>query len=202
MQIILLEKVDHVGSLGEEVRVKDGYARNYLLPKGKALRATDANRAYFQREKAAIEAANNSRREAAAKEASKLKNLELVIIRQASEAGQLYGSVSARDVADAVSEAANTTVERSQVVINDSFKTLGIFKVEIALHAEVKEVITLNVARTPDEAAVQKKTGKALIRNAAFEEENSSAEALVKAESDFEEATSESAEKAAEESAE
>lgn len=191
MQVILLEKVEHLGALGQEVRVKDGYARNFLLPKGKALRATNANRAYFEREKATIEAANATRREAAAKEAAKLKNLEIVIIRQAAENGHLYGSVSARDIADAINESVKANVERSNVTINDSFKTLGIFKVSIALHAEVKEEITLNIARTADEAAVQKKTGKALVRNHNDEEEIRNAEAIATAEAEFEQATEE-----------
>lgn len=189
MQVILLEKVDHLGSLGQEVRVKDGYARNYLLPKGKALRATEANRAYFQAEKAAIEAANATRRDAAAKEAAKLKNLEVIIIRQAAEGGQLYGSVSARDIAEAVTEAAKTQVERSHVIINDSFKTLGLFKVQIALHAEVKEDITINIARTSEEAAIQKKTGKALVKNDSNVEELEKEEAIAKAEAELAAAT-------------
>jgi len=171
MQVILLEKIERLGALGQEVRVKDGYARNFLLPKGKALRATDANRAYYQSQKAALEAVNAKRRDAAAVEAKKLDGLMVNIIRQAAEGGQLYGSVSARDVADAVTTAGKTQVDRHHVVVNDSFKKLGLFPVAIALHPEVKVTVTLNIARTEEEAAIQKKTGKALVKDHAEPDE-------------------------------
>src|SRR4051812_40774391 len=125
MQVILLEKIERLGALGQEVRVKDGYARNFLLPTGKALRATDTNRAYYQSQKAALEAANAKRRDAAAVEAKKIDGLTINIIRQAAEGGQLYGSVSARDVADSVTTISKTQVDRHHVVVNDSFKKLG-----------------------------------------------------------------------------
>ncbi|HEY8963592.1 MAG TPA: 50S ribosomal protein L9 [Alphaproteobacteria bacterium] len=181
MQVILLEKIERLGALGQEVRVKDGYARNFLLPKGKALRATDANRAYYQSQKAALEAANAKRRDAASTEAKKLDKLTVNIIRQAAEGGQLYGSVSARDVADAVTAATKVQVDRHHVVVNDSFKTLGLFKVNIALHPEVKTEVTINIARTEEEAAIQKKTGKALVKNDADDKETAKAEKEVAA---------------------
>lgn len=171
MQVILLEKIERLGNLGQEVRVKDGYARNFLLPKGKALRATDANRAYYQSQKAALEAANAKRRDAAAVEAKKIDGLTVNVIRQAAEGGHLYGSVSARDIADAITAVAKTQVDRNHVVVNDAFKTLGLFPVTIALHPEVKSTVTINIARTEEEAAVQKKTGKALIKDEADAEE-------------------------------
>jgi len=171
MQVILLEKIERLGALGQEVRVKDGYARNFLLPKGKALRATESNRAYYQSQKAALEAANAKRRDAAALEAKKLENLHVIIIRQAAEGGQLYGSVSARDVADSVTTASKTQVDRNHVILNDSFKTLGLFTVAVALHPEVKSTVTVNIARTEEEAAIQKKTGKAMVKDQADADE-------------------------------
>lgn len=164
MQVILLEKIDSLGSLGEEVRVKDGFARNYLLPQNKALRATDANRAFFQKEKAALEAANAKKRDAAEKESKKIDGKTVSIIRQASEAGALYGSVSTRDIADAASAEAVVTVERNHVVLNTPLKTLGLFPVVIALHPEVKVTVTVNIARSAEEAEIQRKTGKALVK--------------------------------------
>ncbi|NBX66323.1 MAG: 50S ribosomal protein L9 [Proteobacteria bacterium] len=165
MQVILLEKIERLGTLGEEVKVRDGFARNYLLPQRKALRATEANRAYFQREKAALEAANAKKREAAEKESKKLNDVSVVIIRQASEAGHLYGSVSTRDIADAVAASTKVSVDRNHVVLNSPLKVLGLFPVTIALHPEVKVSVTVNIARTEEEAAIQKKTGKALVKS-------------------------------------
>ncbi|MCB1538201.1 MAG: 50S ribosomal protein L9 [Rhodospirillales bacterium] len=164
MQVILLEKIDNLGSLGEEVRVRDGYARNYLLPQNKALRATESNRAYFQREKAALEANNAKKRDAAEKESKKLSGQHVTIIRQASEAGALYGSVSTRDIAEAATAGAGVHVERTHVVLHAPLKMLGLFPVTVALHPEVKVEVTVNIARTEEEAAIQKKTGKALVK--------------------------------------
>lgn len=175
MQVILLEKVDNLGALGQEVKVRDGYARNYLLPQRKALRATDANRAYFQREKSALEALNAKKRDAAAAESKKLDGLVVSLVRQASEAGHLYGSVSSRDIVDAVAAEAKITLDRNTVVLNESLKALGLFPVTVSLHPEVKVQITVNIARTAEEAAIQKKTGKALVKT--DEEEKPAVEA-------------------------
>ena len=165
MQVILLEKIERLGTLGEEVKVRDGFARNYLLPQRKSLRATEANRAYFQREKAALEAANAKKREAAAAESKKLNDVMVSIIRQASEAGHLYGSVSTRDIAEAVAAATKVAVDRNHVVLNSPLKVLGLFPVTIALHLVVKVTVMVNIARTEEEAAIQKKTGKALVKS-------------------------------------
>lgn len=193
MQVILLEKIERLGTLGEEVRVKDGFARNYLLPQNKALRATDANRAYFQKEKASLEAANAKRREAAEKETKKLDKLNVAIIRQASEAGALYGSVSTRDIADAITALTKVTVERNHVILNSPLKALGLFPVNVALHPEVKVEVTINIARSEEEAEIQKKTGKALVKT--DEDEKKPAKAAEEAaEGEESEATAEAAE--------
>tara|TARA_B100001765_G_C19441081_1_gene310067 strand:- start:67 stop:642 length:576 start_codon:yes stop_codon:yes gene_type:complete len=163
MQVILLERVENLGELGQEVTVKPGFARNYLLPQGKALRATSDNIAYFEKERKSIEAANAKRRDAAAADAKKLEGLTVDLIRQASESGQLYGSVAARDVAEAIRETADITVRRGQVDLNLNLKTLGMFTVPVVLHPEVKVDVQVNIARTADEADIQRKTGKALI---------------------------------------
>ncbi len=154
MKVILLERVGRHGHIGDEVTVKDGYARNFLLPQQKALRATEANRARFERDRAQIEKRNQERREAAAGVAAGLNGATVVIIRQAGETGQLYGSVSSRDVSEALS-ASGLTVARSQVVLADPIKTVGIHTVPLHLHAEVDVSITVNVARSDDEAARQ-----------------------------------------------
>lgn len=164
MQVILLEKIERLGKLGDEVRVKDGFARNYLLPQNKALRATEANRAYYQKEKSALEAANAKRREAAEKESKKLEKITVSVIRQASEAGQLYGSVSTRDIAEAIAAETKVAVDRHHVILNDALKMLGLFPVDIALHPESRVQVTVNIARSAEEAEIQKKTGKALVK--------------------------------------
>ena len=156
MKIILLERVGKHGHIGDEVTVKDGYARNFLLPQHKALRATDANRKKFEGERASIEKRNAERREAAAGIAAGLNGKTVIIIRQAGETGQLYGSVSSRDVADALS-ADGYTVARSQVTLADPIKTVGVHSVPLHLHAEVAVSVNVNVARSEDEAARQSK---------------------------------------------
>lgn len=161
-EVILLERVDNLGQMGELVKVKPGYARNFLLPQKKALRATKENIAYFESQKKALEAQNLKKKEEAEKVAKKLEGMKVVIIRQAAEGGQLYGSVASRDIAEAVT-ANGIEIGRSQVQLNDAFKSIGLFKVTIALHPEVKVGITLNVARSAAEAATQEKTGKAAI---------------------------------------
>lgn len=162
-EIILLERVEKLGKMGDVVKVKPGYARNFLLPQRKALRATKENLAYFEAQRAALEKLNNERKAEAQKVATKLEGLKLMIIRQASEAGSLYGSVASRDIADALAANAQITIARNQVDLNDAFKTIGLFPVKIILHPEVKVQITLNIARSAAEAATQEKTGKAAI---------------------------------------
>ena len=154
MKVILLERVGRLGHLGDEVTVKDGFARNFLLPQGKALRANNANRARFETERAAIEKRNDERKQAAAGIATGLNGYSVVMVRQAGETGQLYGSVSARDVADALA-AAGFEVGRAQVALTSPIKSVGVHPVALTLHAEVDVTITVNVARSEDEAARQ-----------------------------------------------
>jgi large subunit ribosomal protein L9 len=156
MKVILLERVGRMGHIGDEVTVKNGFARNFLLPQQKALRATEANRKRFETERHVIEQRNNERREAAAGIASGLNGKTVVMIRQAGETGQLYGSVSSRDIADALS-ADGFSVARSQVNLTDPIKTVGVHVVPLALHAEVEVTVNVNVARSEDEATRQAK---------------------------------------------
>jgi large subunit ribosomal protein L9 len=151
MKVILLERIGKHGHIGDEVTVKDGFARNYLLPGGRALRATEANRKRFERDRADIEQRNQERREAAAGIASGLNGHSVVMIRQAGETGQLYGSVASRDVADALNSD-GFSVSRSQVDLATPIKTVGVHQVALHLHAEVAVTITVNVARSADEA--------------------------------------------------
>jgi large subunit ribosomal protein L9 len=154
MKVILLERVGKSGHIGDEVTVKDGYARNFLLPQHKALRATEANRKKFEAERAHIEKRNDDRKNAAAGIAEGLNGREIVIIRQAGETGQLYGSVASRDVVEALA-ADGFTIQRSQVDLADPIKSVGIHTVSLNLHAEVAVTISVNVARSTDEAARQ-----------------------------------------------
>ncbi len=154
MDIILLERVEKLGGIGDVVSVKPGYARNFLLPRGKALRATEANRRRFEADRARIEAENAARREAAAAQAERIEGSSVTLIRQASQTGQLYGSVSARDIAEAL-VAAGHAVTRAQVVLDKPIKALGLHAVRLALHPEVSAGITVNVARSPEEAELQ-----------------------------------------------
>jgi len=154
MKVILLERVGRTGSIGDEVNVKDGFARNYLLPQGKALRSTEANRARFEAERAAIEKRNEERRLQAAGIAEGLDGKSVTIIRQAGETGQLYGSVATRDIVEALA-ADGYTVQRSQVDLTDPIKTVGVHTVALLLHPEVAVSITVNVARSEDEAQRQ-----------------------------------------------
>lgn len=162
MQVVLLERLQGLGKLGEVVSVKDGYARNYLLPQKKALRATKSNLAYFEAEKAKIQKLDGEKKAAAEQASKKLNGKTVAIIRAASESGQLYGSVSTRDIADAVSTLGHA-VDKASVQINQSFKTLGLFPVQISLHGEVETVVTVNIARSEDEAKIQEKEGRALV---------------------------------------
>jgi large subunit ribosomal protein L9 len=154
MEVILLERISKLGAMGQVVKVKDGYARNFLLRRGKALRATEANKAKFERDRAMLEARNAERRKGAESEAQGLDGKSFVIIRQAGESGQLYGSVSPRDIAEAAS-ATGVKVERSHVQLDAPIKTIGIYTVTIAPHPEVEVKVMVNVARSPDEAAAQ-----------------------------------------------
>jgi len=156
IELILLERVENLGQMGEVVKVRPGYARNYLLPQRKALRATKDNLAYFEKQRAQLEAQNLKRKGEAEEVAKKLDGLTVVIVRQAGESGQLYGSVSARDIADAITEA-GFTVEKRQVILDKQLKTLGLHKVRVVLHPEVSVTVTANVAQSVEEAAMQAK---------------------------------------------
>ena len=161
MDIILLERVEKLGQMGDVVSVKPGYARNYLLPQGKALRANKGNLEKFDTEKSQREADNLARRSDAETESGKMDGLAVSMVRAASEMGQLFGSVTSRDIADAVTEA-GFTITRSQVVMDKSIKTLGLHDTRIRLHPEVTVTVKVNVARSLDEAETQLRTGVAV----------------------------------------
>ena len=154
MKVILLERVERLGALGDTVTVKDGFARNFLLPRQKALRATSANLKVFEAQRAQLEQRNATARADSEKAGEKLDGSSYVLIRQAGESGQLYGSVSARDVADAIN-AEGGKVERSMVVLDTPIKTLGVHSVKVRLHAEVTVTVKINIARSADEAERQ-----------------------------------------------
>ncbi|HUC65951.1 MAG TPA: 50S ribosomal protein L9 [Stellaceae bacterium] len=156
VDVILLERVENLGQMGQVVKVRPGYARNYLLPQKKALRATKENLAYFEKQRAQLEAQNLQRRSEAEQVAKKLDGVSVIVIRQAGESGQLYGSVTARDVATAVTEA-GFTIGRSQVVQEKAIKTLGLYKQRVVLHPEVSVTVTVNVAQSREEAEMQAK---------------------------------------------
>jgi large subunit ribosomal protein L9 len=156
VELILLERVEKLGQMGQVVKVKPGYARNYLLPQKKALRATKENLAFFESRRVQLEAANLERRAEAAEIGSKLEGLQVVIIRQAGESGQLYGSVSARDIADSVTES-GFTIDRQQIVLDRPIKSTGLHSVRVVLHPEVSVVITANVAQSAEEAEMRAK---------------------------------------------
>ena len=165
MQVILLERIGRLGQMGDVVNVKDGFARNFLLPQGKALRATKANRERFEKERAQLEARNLELKSEAETVAAKLKGQSFIVLRQAGDSGQLYGSVGTRDIAAVVTEG-GFSIERRQVMLDRPIKTLGLHDVRIGLHAEVEPHVTINVARSADEAARQARgeqvTGKAM----------------------------------------
>ena len=154
MEVILLERVTKLGQMGETVRVRDGYARNFLLPGGKALRATEANKKRFEGQKADLQARNESARDEAEQLGKRVDGESFVIIRQAGETGYLYGSVSTRDIAEAVSTGA-TTVHRNQVMLTHPIKTLGVHTMPVQLHPEVEVKVKINVARSAEEAERQ-----------------------------------------------
>jgi large subunit ribosomal protein L9 len=156
MEVILLERIEKLGAIGDVVNVKPGFARNFLLPNGKALRANDANRKVFEANREKIEATNAERRSAAEKDSTSIEGAEITLIRQASNVGHLYGSVSARDLAEAL-EAQGHKVAKNQIVLDKPIKALGIQDVRVALHPEVSVKIRVNVARSPEEAELQAK---------------------------------------------
>lgn len=156
MQVVLLERIENLGAMGEVVNVRPGYARNFLLPQKKALRATEANIERFERERAALEKINEERKAEAAKLGQGLDGESFVLIRQAGDTGQLYGSVTSRDIAQAASEAGHD-VARSQVRLDTPIKTIGVYEIRIRLHPEVHVTVKVNVARSTDEAERQAK---------------------------------------------
>ena len=175
MKVVLLERVENLGAIGDVVSVKDGFARNFLLPRDKARRATSANLKAFEVERAAIEARNEKNKAEAQKVADKIDGQTYVMIRQAGETGQLYGSVAGRDVAEAV-QAEGGKIERSQVVLNTAIKTLGVHEVLVRLHAEVSATVKINIARSADEAERQAK-GEDVIKSAYDQDRAEAAEA-------------------------
>lgn len=176
MQVILLERIGRLGQMGDVVKVRDGYARNFLLPKGKALRATKDNMTRFERDRVQLEARNLELKKEADAVAAKLKGKSFVAIRQASDTGQLYGSVTTRDIADVVTEG-GFSVERTQVLLDRPIKTLGLHEVRVSLHPEVEVKISANVARTAEEAERQSRgEDVTVVRDEADEEEGEAAE--------------------------
>ena len=174
MKVVLLERVENLGAIGDVVTVKDGFARNFLLPRAKALRATSKNMEKFELDRVAIEARNERNKADAGTIASKIDGQVYVMIRQAGETGQLYGSVGGRDVMEAI-QAEGGKVERSQIVLNTPIKTLGMHVVPVRLHAEVSATVTINVARSADEAERQAK-GEDVIKSAYDDDRNAAAE--------------------------
>jgi large subunit ribosomal protein L9 len=171
MKVILLERVERLGALGEVVTVKDGFARNFLLPRSKALRATQANMKVFEGQRVEIENRNATARAAAEKAGQRLDGSAYVMIRQAGDSGQLYGSVSGRDIADAVN-AEGGRIDRSMVALDKPIKTLGVHPIKVRLHAEVTVTVSVNIARSPDEAERQAR-GENVIASQ-FEEDRAS----------------------------
>ena len=156
MEVILLERISRIGQMGDTVKVKDGFARNFLLPQGKALRANEANKKKFESQRAQLEARNLERKAEASQVAEKLDGMSFIAVRSAGETGQLYGSVSTRDIAELIT-AEGFSINRNQIQLNNPIKTIGITNVAIALHPEVEVTITLNIARTAEEAERQAK---------------------------------------------
>jgi large subunit ribosomal protein L9 len=185
MQVILLERIGRLGQMGDVVTVKDGFARNYLLPQGKALRATEANRKRFERERAQLEARDLELKSEAQAVTAKLDGKSFIIIRQAGDTGQLYGSVSTRDIATAVTEG-GFSIERRQVMLDRPIKSLGLHEIRVSLHPEVVPHIVVNVARSPDEAARQAR-GEDVSAKAMTEAEENTEAARIAAAALFEE---------------
>ena len=200
MQIILLERIGRLGQMGDLVTVKDGFARNFLLPQGKALRATEANRKRFERERAQLEARDLELKTEAKAVSGKLDGQSFIVIRQAGDTGQLYGSVSTRDIAAAITEG-GFSIERHQVLLDRPIKALGVHALRIALHAEVVPHVTINVARSTDEAERQAR-GESVTAKAMSEAEEDAEAAKRAAEALFEAGAAPSEEGAEEEAAE
>lgn len=162
MEVILLQRIEKLGQMGQVVKVKAGYARNYLLPRRKAIRATDDNKAKYEKQRAQLEATNLSKRQEAEAISGKVEGLTVVIVRQAGETGQLYGSVSPRDIATAATKA-GVTIDRHQILLDRPLKDLGLHPVRVALHPEVIVNITANIAKSEEEAEAQAKAGHAIL---------------------------------------
>jgi large subunit ribosomal protein L9 len=195
MEVILLERIEKLGQMGDVVSVKPGYARNYLLPQRKALRATEDNSKHFENQRAQLEAVNLEKRSEAEKVGEKLDGLAVILVRQAGESGQLYGSVNARDIAEHVIEA-GFTITRQQVELAHPIKALGLYEVQVSLHPEVHVTVVSNIARSEEEAKIQAETGRAVMSM----EEEEAAQAKIEAEEVFEKAEdAEAAEAEAEE---
>jgi large subunit ribosomal protein L9 len=190
MQVILLERVEKLGQMGDVVKVKEGFARNFLLPRKKALRATKANKARFEVEKSQLEARNLHLKKEADAVATKLDKKAFVIVRQAGETGILYGSVSTRDISDAIT-ANGVNVSRNQVALDKAIKMLGMHEIKVVLHPEVRVTVTLNIARTAEEAERQARGENILVSSA---EAEARAEVLANAEAVFEKPEEETAE--------
>ena len=200
MQIILLERVEKLGQIGDVVTVKPGYARNFLLPRGKALRANKANLERFENEKAELIAKNDKAKGEAMTQANNMKDASVSIVRAASEMGQLFGSVTARDISAALVEAGHQ-IDRNQVVMDKAIKTLGLFDMRVRLHAEVDVTVTVNIARSLEEAATQLESGKAVIASELLDADDE-VEAVEEAPAAAEEAAAEEASEDASENAE
>jgi large subunit ribosomal protein L9 len=198
MQIILLERVEKLGQLGDVVTVKPGYARNFLLPQGKAIRASKTNLEKFEQERADRETQNANQRSDAESRASSMSDLTVNLVRAASEMGQLFGSVSSRDIATAVTEAGHA-VDKRQVVMDKAIKTLGLFPIRVNLHSEVSITVTVNIARSLEEAETQAQLGRAVISSDQDDEDEPEMQA---AEAETASTEEDTAEAAAEEKAE
>ena len=178
IEVILLERIERLGQMGDVVRVRPGFARNFLLPKKKALRATKDNLAYFETQRASLEAVNLQRKSEAESVAGKVDGMSIVVVRQAGESGQLYGSVSSRDIADKLGTD-GVRVDRQQIVLDRPIKTLGLHKVRVRLHPEVSVTVTVNVARTAEEAETQAKTGQMVTMESQMAAEDAAIEAAL-----------------------
>jgi large subunit ribosomal protein L9 len=177
MQVVLLERIEKLGQMGDVVKVKDGFARNFLLPKKKALRATKANLTYFESQRAQLEARNLDQKKEAGEVAGKLDGKIFALLRQAGDRGQLYGSVSTRDIAEAISEG-GFSVDRGQVPLDKPIKMIGLYPIIVILHPEVRATVTINVARTEEEAERQARGEDVLAEKSEAEEARINAESL------------------------
>jgi len=185
MQVVLLQRIGRLGQMGDVVKVRPGFARNFLLPQGKALRATKENLVRFEKERAQLEAHNLERKQEAETISKKLDGQRVIVIRQAGDSGQLYGSVSTRDISDAVT-ASGFTVDRAQVLLDHPIKTLGIHEVRVSLHPEVSVKVFVNVARTEEEALRQAKGEDVLHERDEYAADYAAEQAAIAAETLFE----------------